>query len=42
MQKFENEKGVVLNIPEELKYMMEILCSRLKKNKKKYKGIEAM
>jgi hypothetical protein len=40
MQKYENEKGVVFNIPEELKYLTEVVTEKLRKYRAKFKGIE--
>lgn len=40
MQKYANEKGVVLNIPEELRYVAETVAEKLRRHKSKFKGIE--
>lgn len=39
MQKYQNEKGVVFNVPEEKRYLIEIFENKLIKYKPKYKGI---
>lgn len=39
MQKYQNEKGVVLNIPNELKYLTEVVTEKIRKYRAKYKGV---
>lgn len=40
MHKYQNEKGVVFNIPEELRYVVEGVSEKLKRHKPKFKGID--
>ena len=39
MHKYENERGVVINIPEEMRYLGETISEKLKRHRTKFKGI---
>lgn len=39
MQKYESEKGVIMNVPEELRYVAETVAEKLRRHKSKFKGI---